>query len=224
LEDWEKELEQGDKSYAFENFVKHLAWHVLMSRSWLVGHIGEGGDIEQFEHKIALRLLNTYLMQMQDGSNLSGARVFARLERLCIFSDTKPKTPWQQRPNFYKGGSGRELLDGDLAEFLVTGFVCEKKRRSLTVITCDWKNQKGRLKAVIRGVKYVNELLHDLEQKKEMIPPIPERIPIVPGAMILVDKDRKKTSELIDVRKLLDEVDAEIEQQRKKLNFSRDEI
>ncbi len=209
LEDWEKELEQGDKGFAFELLVKHLAWHVLMSRVWLVGRVGDGADVEQFEHNILLRLLHSYLMQMQDGSNLSGARLFARLERLGVSTSTKPKEQWLKRPNLYKGGAGRELLDGDLAEFLVTGFALKEVRRPLRVITCDWKKQKERLKAIIRGVKYVNGILEGMHKRKELAITVPERIPVVPGVMILVDKDRKKPSEVIDVQKLIQEVDAE---------------
>ncbi len=211
LEDWEKELEQGDKGYGFEMLVKHLAWHVLMSRVWLIGRVGEGLDVEQFEHNILLRLLHSYLMQMQDGSNLSGARLFARLERLGVSTSIKPKKQWLARPNLYKGGAGRELLDGDLAEFLVTGFVAKKVRHSLIVITCDWKKQKERLKAIIRGVKYVNGMLEGMHARKELAIIVPAHIPIVPGVMILVDKDRKKPSEAIEVQKLVQEVEAEDE-------------
>lgn len=211
LEDWEKELEQGDKGYGFEMLVKHLAWHVLMSRVWLIGRVGEGADVEQFEHNILLRLLHSYLMQMQDGSNLSGARLFARLERLEVSSSTKPKKRWLERPNLYKGGAGRELLDGDLAEFLVTGFVVKKVRHPLIVITCDWRKQKERLKAIIRGVKYVNGILEGMHARKELEITIPTHIPVVPGVMILVDKDRKNLSEVIDVQKLIKEVEAENE-------------
>ncbi|MGE0670648.1 MAG: hypothetical protein AB7H48_04275 [Parachlamydiales bacterium] len=209
LEDWEKELEQGDKGYGFEVLVKHLAWHVLMSRVWLIGHVGEGADVEQFEHNILLRLLHSYLMQMQDGSNLSGARLFARLERLGASGSSNPKKRWFERPNLYKGGVGRELLDGDLAEFLVTGFVVKKVRRPLIVITCDWRKQKERLKAIIRGVKYVNGILEVMHTRKELAITVPANIPVVPGIMILVDKDQKKSSEVINVQKLIEEVDAE---------------
>lgn len=209
LEDWEKELEQGDKGHGFEMLVKHLAWHVLMSRVWLIGLVDESADVEQFEHNILLRLLHSYLMQMQDGSNLSGARLFARLERLGISASTKPKKQWLERPNLYKGGAGRELLDGDLAEFLVTGFVTQKVRHPLIVITCDWKRQKERLKAIIRGVKYVNGILDEMQKGKEVEIKTPERIPVVPGVMVLVHKDQKKPSELIDIQKLIEEVEAE---------------
>ena len=211
LEDWEKELEQGDKGYGFEMLVRHLAWHVLMSRVWLIGRVGDGADVAQFEHNILLRLLHSYLMQMQDGSNLSGARLFARLERLGVSTSIKPKKRWLERPNLYKGGSGRELLDEDLAEFLVTGFVANKVRRPLIVITCDWKKQRERLKAIIRGVKYVNGILEGMHARKELAITVPAQIPIVPGVMVLVDKDRKKPSEAIDVQKLIYEVESENE-------------
>ncbi len=207
LEDWEKELEQGDKGYGFEMLVKHLAWHVLMSRVWLIGRVGESADVEQFEHNILLRLVHSYLMQMQDGSNLSGARLFAGLERLEVSSSTKPKKRWLERPNLYKGGTSRELLDGDLAEFLVTGFVAQKVRHPLIVITCDWRKQKERLKAIIRGVKYINGILEGMHARNELAITVPTHIPVVPGVMILVDKDRKKTSEAIDVQKLIQEVE-----------------
>lgn len=211
LEDWENGLEQGDKGFTFEMLVNHLAWHVLMSRVWLIGRVGDRGDVAQFEHNILLRLLHSYLMQMQDGSNLSGARLFARLERLGVSASTKSKKQWLARPNLYKGGAGRELLDGDLAEFLVTGFSLRGVRHPLRVITCDWKKQKERLKAIIRGVKYVNGILEGMHKRKELAITVPERIPIIPGVMILVDKHQKKPSEVIDVQKLIQEVESENE-------------
>lgn len=212
LEDWEMFLEGGDKGQGFEILVKHLAWHVLTSHEWLIGANLENisfSDVCHFEQQIALRILNTYIMQMEDGANLSGARLFSRLERLGTPSRIpQSKKEWDSRLNPFNK-KDRDLLDGDLAEFLVTGFMCNGSRHSLIGITCDRKKLRERLRAIIRGVKYVNTLLDDLERRRELLHRVPSRIAIHPGIMIVVDQDCKEPTEKIDVQKLIDEIDVE---------------
>ncbi len=212
LEGWKVQLEQGDKGHGFEILVRHLAWHVLMCHEWLIKANLENipfSVICQFEHEIAIRILHSYLMQMEDGANLSGARLFSRLERLGGPNGfPKSKKEWDSRPNPFNK-KDRELLDGDLAEFLVTGYVYNGERHSLTVITCDRKKIRERLKAIIRGINYINTVLDGMKQRGESPRRVPDRIPIHPGIMIVVDQDCKDPTEKIDVQQLIDEIDAE---------------
>ncbi len=112
------------------------------------------------------------------------------------------------RLNLFKE-KDRELLDGDLTEFLVTGYMYREERHSLIGLTCDGKKLRERLKATIRGVRYVNKILGDRERKVELPFRTPDRIPIHPGIMIVVDQHRKNPTEKIDVRQLIAEIDAE---------------
>ncbi len=94
-------------------------------------------------------------------------------------------------------------MDSDLSEFLVTGYVQDKQRHPLVVITCDRKKQKERLQAIIRGVKFVNKTLGDLDSRGGFDYKIPDLISINPGILIVVDQDCQKLGEKIDVRQLI---------------------
>jgi hypothetical protein len=212
LKDREMLLRKGDKGFGFEMLVRHLAWHVLMSHEWLMNANLENVPFPavcQFEQDIALRILYSYLMQMEEGANLSAARLFSRLERLRGPNGfPQSKEEWSLRPNPFRW-KDRDLLDGDLAEFLVTGFMYKGKRHPLIGLTCDRQKLRERLTAIIRGIKYVNKLLDGMEQKGESPHRVPARIPICPGIMIVVDQYREKPTEKVDVQQLIEEIDAE---------------
>ena len=206
LEAWERALEEGDKGLAFEILVRNLAWNILMRHEWVMDASKGSDDFKevcQYEKDIVLRLIYFYLMQMEDGANLSGAYLFSRLERLGGMSgkSCESKKEWDYRPSLFK--KDKELLDSDLSEFLVTGYVQDKQRHPLVVITCDRKKQKERLQAIIRGVKFVNKTLGDLDSRGGFDYKIPDLISINPGILIVVDQDCQKLGEKIDVRQLI---------------------
>ena len=212
LKNWEQALKEGgDKGGAFETLTRNLAWHILMSHEWLVAASWENVSfpvICQFEHDIVLRLLHSYLMQIEDGANLSGAHLFSRLERLKLNGKfPQSKKELEHRPRLFK--KDKELLDSDLSEFLVTGYWLDKQRHSVVVITCDRKKQKERLEVNIRGIKQVNKLLDDRDLKGGSIHKTPARIPIHPGVLVVVDQNSKKPTEKIDVQELMADLEAE---------------